>query len=213
MVGVTGRETSGSTKTTPQEFPQCPGEDLHAHAATQFVEAVEARWAARGLLVVANGGKPAAAKAIVDVDLTQMPALPPDTRDYHRREEARIKVMAQNASNAQKRIQIELDAWTELYTDLKVSTELTAPVLSRELIETCDLSASGYPGSFDGPRAWRITKHHLQGRTRTEADKDYYRTAERLQRASALPDGCTASEFSRKALAFLVHMTEPPASL
>ena len=114
--------------------------------------------------------------------------------------------MAQNASNAQKRIQIELDAWTELYTDLKISTEVTAPVLSRELKMTCDLSASGYPGSFDGPRAWRITRHHLQGRTRTEADKDYYRTAERLQRSSVLPDGCTAAEFSRKALAFLIHI-------
>ena len=121
LAGVASRETSGSAKQSPQEFPQCPGEDLHAHAATQFVEAVEARWAARGLLVVADGGKPAAAKAIVDVDLAQIPALAPGSRDFHRREEARIKVMAQNASNAQKRIQIELDAWTELYTDLKVS--------------------------------------------------------------------------------------------
>ena len=54
------REDSGKTKSSTQEFPQCPGEDLHAHAATQFIEAVEARWAARGLLVVANGGTPAA---------------------------------------------------------------------------------------------------------------------------------------------------------
>ena len=114
LAGVAAREDSGSTKSKSQEFPQCPGEDVHAHAATQYVEAVEARWAARGLLVVANGGTPAAARAIVDIDLTMLPSLPVASRDHHRREEARIKVMAQNASNAQKRIQLELDAWTEL---------------------------------------------------------------------------------------------------
>ena len=118
FAGVASRESSGIAKQTPQEFPQCPGEDLHAHAATQFIEAVEVRWAARGLLAVANGGRPAAAKAISDIDLALLPALATGSRDYNRREEARIKVMAQNASNAQKRIQIELDAWTELYTDL-----------------------------------------------------------------------------------------------
>ena len=75
--------------------------------------------------------------------------------------------------------------WTELYTDLKVSTEVTAPVLSRELKNTCDLTASGHPGSFDGPRAWRIVVHHLQGRARTEADKDYYRTSPRHRLALA----------------------------
>ena len=42
-------------------FPQFPGENVHAHAATQYKEAAEARFAARNLLVVANGGTPAAA--------------------------------------------------------------------------------------------------------------------------------------------------------
>ena len=109
MAGVVATEASKSTKSTPLDFPQCPGEDVHAHAATQFLEAVEARWAARGLLVVANGGSPAAAKAIVDVDLALLPALPPTHRDFNRREEARIKVMASNSANAQKRAQMELD--------------------------------------------------------------------------------------------------------
>ena len=58
LAGVASQEASGKAKQSPQEFPQCPGEDVHAHAATQFLEAVEARWAARGLLVVANGGSP-----------------------------------------------------------------------------------------------------------------------------------------------------------
>ena len=83
FAGVANREASGISKPTPQEFPQCPGEDVHAHAATQYVEQAEARWAARGLLVVANGGRPAASKAIVDVDLSLLPALAPESRDYH----------------------------------------------------------------------------------------------------------------------------------
>ena len=75
------------------------------------------------------------------------------------------------------------------------------PVTSREMKELCDLSttrgiAGGY---FDGPRAWRIVIGKLKGGRRTEYDKDYYRTAERLQRASPLSDGCTGAEYSKKA--------------
>ena len=104
-------------------FPQFPGENVHAHAATQYKEAAKARFAARNLLVVANGGTPAAARAIVDVDLTELPELPVDNRDYSRRLETRIKIKATNAANAQKRLQITLEAWTEIYTLLNVSTE------------------------------------------------------------------------------------------
>ncbi len=76
---------------------------------------------------------------------------------------------------------------------LKESTEETAPVLSRELKEQCDLSitrnlAGGY---FDGPRAWRIVLHRLKHGQRTETDKDFYRNAERLQRSSPLWMKCS----------------------
>ena len=206
QAGFAASEASGMSKTTPQDFPQCPGDDVHAHAATVYIEGVEARWAARGLLVVANGGTPAAAKAIVDIDLSELPELPAGHRDYNRRIETRIKIKTQNHSNAEKRKQVVLDAWTALYTDLKISTEANAPVLSRELKDTCDLTSVGYDGSFDGPRAWRITKHYLAGASRTETDKDFYRTAERIQRSSILPDGCTAADYSKKALAFLIHI-------
>ena len=49
-------------------------EDVHAHAATQYKEAMDARLAGRGLLAVANGGYPNAVRAIVDIDLTRLPA-------------------------------------------------------------------------------------------------------------------------------------------
>ena len=87
---------------------------------------MDARLAGRGLLVVANGGQPNAAKSIVDIDLTRLPPLPETHRDYSRRQEARIKIEATNAANAQKRIQLMLEAWTEIYTIYKVSTPAAA---------------------------------------------------------------------------------------
>lgn len=80
-------------------------------------------------------------------------------------------------------------------------------MLSRELLEVCDLSAGGgTEGYFDGPRAWRIILHRLAGEERTKTDKDYYRTAEYLQRSRPLSDGCTAEEYSKRALSYLVHI-------
>ena len=157
---------------------------------------------------MANGGKPAAARAIVDVDLTELPELPVSNKDYSRTGlETRIKIKAANAANAQKRLQITLEAWTEIYTLLKTSTEITAPMLSRDLKLNCDLSlVSEHDGSFDGPRAWRLTLNYLEQGQKNEGEKDFYRTAERIQRASHLPDGCQATEYSKKALAFLVHI-------
>ena len=94
--------SSKSTLSNKDDIPQYPGEDVHAHAATQYREAVEARLATRGLLVVANGGMPATATAIVDVDLSRLPMLPVTDRDYSRRLETRIKIEAANSANALK---------------------------------------------------------------------------------------------------------------
>ena len=101
-----------------------------------------------------------------------------------------------------------MEAWTNVYACLKKATETTAPVLSRALVRDCDLSqtaglAGGY---FDGPLAWRMVLHELFPKERTEADKQFYRAAERIQLASPLTDGCSAAEYSRRALAFLVHI-------
>ena len=206
--GFPDKSKNHQNSTSEFELPQFPGEDFLAHAAAQWKEQAEARLAKRHLLTVAHGQEPASAKCIIDVDLTALPMLPVGHREYHRRMETRIKTETQNTANAEKRYTITMEAWTELYTALKTCTEVTAPVLSRSLMELCDLfKTRNLPGGyFDGPRAWRIVVNHLEGDKRTEMDKNFYRTAERLQRASHLPDGCTAAEYAKKALAFLVHI-------
>ena len=61
-------------------------------------------------------------------------------------------------------------------------------------------------GFFDGPRAYRIVSEKLLKSHRTNADKEFYRTAERIQRDSRLSDGALAADYAQKALAFLVHI-------
>ena len=189
-------------------FPQFPGEDFLAHAGTQYKEQAEARLASRSLLAVAQGDYPPSVKSIVDVDLDSLPELPVGHRDYTRRQETRIKIQTQNAANAEKRYDLLMTAWTEVYTLLKESTETTAPVLSRQLRMSCDLLANRNitGGYFDGPQAWRIVLHKLDNAHRSETDKDFYRSAERLQRASPLADGSPATDYSKRALAFLIHI-------
>ena len=207
---VNSPEKLKNTVSGAADFPQFPGEDFLAHEGAQWKEMADARLATRKLLAVANSQLPPAAKAIINIDLSDLPELPVADRDQHRRHEARIKALTQNKANEERRMQIVLESWTELYTLLKTCTESSAPVLSRELMQLCDLAITRkIPGGyFDGPRAWRIILHKLKGcgRERSEADKDYYRSAERLQRASPLANGCSASEFSKRALAFLIHI-------
>ena len=92
---------------------------------------------------------------------------------------------------------------------LKTSTERTAPVLSRELKDSCNLAVTAgvAGGYFDGPLAYKIVcKRTARDGKRTESDKDFYRLAERLQREKHLPDGCMATEYHKKALAFVTHI-------
>jgi hypothetical protein len=58
-------------------------------------------------------------------------------------------------------------------------------------------------GFFDGPRAHRMVMRRLEG-LRSKMDKD--RKADYLQRTSHLVDGCSAAEYTNKALAYLVHI-------
>ena len=202
-----------AAKTTRQyhvELTEFPGEDFLAHAAALWKEQTAARLAEAGLLNTANGKEPAECKMITDIDLGAIPELPKDHRDYNRRQEARSRAQTQNAANLEARFSIEMQARTAVYAALKKCTEKSAPVLSRTLFDRCDLTKQygldmGVDGYYDGPLAYKIVLAHLNG-DRTEEDKDYYRTAERLQRASALPDGALASEYVKKAMAFIIHI-------
>ena len=50
--------TKSEDATGDMEFPQFPGEDFLAHAATLYLEQADARLAGRGLLAVAQGHAP-----------------------------------------------------------------------------------------------------------------------------------------------------------
>lgn len=100
-----------------------------------------------------------------------------------------------------------MKAWTQIYSAIKECTAKTAPMLSREILDVCNLSPRGATdGHFDGPRAWRIVVHRLAGEAQTKSDKEYYRTAERLQREKHLSDNCSAEDYNRKALFYLVSI-------
>ena len=62
-------------------FPQFPGEDFLAHAASQYVEQRDARLTALKLMSVADGGDPPSVKNIIDIDLGTFPHLPVGHRD------------------------------------------------------------------------------------------------------------------------------------
>jgi hypothetical protein len=199
-------DDTDTRRNSAQRLPEFPGENFLAHQGSQWLESAEAIMAAAQLIAVAKGFPPQSTACIVDVDLDDLPALPASHRDYERRLEARTKVQAQNKANHEKRWTLEMNARTIIYTMCKQCTEKTAPILSRELKELCDLSHQLHGGFFDGPRAWSTLVHKIKGGSRTETDKDFYRGAERLQRASPLADGATAEEYSKRALAWFVHI-------
>ena len=185
-----------------------PGESFLAHNAKTWQEQARARLAAKHLLGVAEGLPPPANESIVDVDLTALPALPPDHHGYERRLEIRTSILAKNKANAKKRLRVTLDAWTALYVAVKTCTERTAPVLSKDIEDACDLSKRDPTllGYYDGPLAWRMALNKMSDEQRSKDNGDFYRSAERIQRAASLPDGCKGDEYSKKALAFLVHI-------
>ena len=88
------------------------------------------------------------------------------------------------------------------------ATESSAPFLHSRIKRQCDMAKShGISGAHkDGPRAWNMVKLAMIGRERSEADKDFYRKAERFQRDHRLPDGCGPDEYSNKALAYLTKL-------
>ena len=147
------------------------------------MDQVVARLADLGLLAVAkDGADPDSVKELVDYDLSMVPSLPPTHPHYHRNLETRMRYQQHNDSNMQKRLALRYKAWTKVYTLFKVSTEVTAPVFSRRLLESCsfELLHGMTDGYFDGPRAYRMVELKINGASRSNTDKNFYRTAERL---------------------------------
>jgi len=210
LLAVPNSMTSSDPYGPPQkrsadaELPKFPGERPQQHAGTAWKEIASSRLGAQQLLAVAHGREPAQAAVIIDEPL--LPVLAPGHRDHERRVETNNRIGTQNKRNSIRRWYITMGAWTELYNALACCCEFTAPTLFRELLDQCDLEKShgpGLAGYFDGPLAWRIVLHWLEGGQRTKSDKDYYRTADKLQRENMLRDGCSENAYNKKALAWI----------
>ena len=138
-------------------MPVMAGEDLHLHDAVSYWENVQAVLAHFSLLKAAMGMVPDDAKKIVDVDLGELPVLPPDHPQYYRNLETRLRIKTQNKSNRIQRYAIVMKQRTAVYTMLYKSVEPKTPIFARELREACDYSCDGIEGGyFDGITAYRM---------------------------------------------------------
>ena len=117
--GPTAGSDASTTGRIHRALPDLPGEDSFTHQGRIWIEAAEATLAGAGLLRVAKGHPPASAEQIIDID--DLPELPAGHRDFERRKEYRMKAKTHNAANEQKRIEIILSSWTELYTCMPCS--------------------------------------------------------------------------------------------
>ena len=62
-------------------------------------------------------------------------------------------------------------------------------------------------GFFDGPQAYGILLEDLPGEeNRTKQDKQFYMDAELMQRSHPLQNGCQATEYTKRAMPFLIHI-------
>ena len=91
---------------SPAAMPLLAGEDLHLHDAVAYWESTQAALAHAGLLKAAMGMEPDDALKIVDINLNDLPELPPTDHGYDRRLEARLRIKRENKSNRRQRYAI-----------------------------------------------------------------------------------------------------------
>ena len=189
------------------ELPEFPGESPRLHEAVQWWEVAQTRIASAGLSLVVTGGLPASAARIADTPLDTLPDLPANHPHFERRRELRVRLQIQNAANAKLRDALVLDGRTAVFIAIHKCAETSAPMFARELRERCDYSRYGFDGGhFDGTLAHRMSYAKLFESERTKADRDFYRTAEYLQRSSRLSDGCRSEDFMKKTFAFIYRI-------
>ena len=205
---VRGRHDPGAGGPDANSFPQYPQEEPLSHIATQYREDRDRELTLLGLHEVALGNEPAAVRKLVYHDLDKYPPLPATHRNCEARNDLRNKLERENEIIAEERYQTIMAARTRVYAIMTKSMARTAPNLARELKTLCDLSQYGVDGGFfDGVTAYRISDERLDPMDqRTDADKQYYRVAERLQTEKPLADGCAAVEYESKASSFIVHI-------
>ncbi len=110
------------------ELPDLPNEtNFLSHQATQWVETSEAILLAKGLLDVANGGIPLAAKNIIDTPVSVVP--PRDGHMSRKDDQERLNIQANNERNRLKREDLTLTAWTSVYVAVLFAAEKNCPIL------------------------------------------------------------------------------------
>jgi hypothetical protein len=177
--------TIKNTNTNELTFPTFPGENPLKHAITAFKESAETQLARALLLGVATNNDMSYEAQLI-IDSPDLPDLDPSDRDYARRQEYHQNVLTMNFQNAMKRRQILFKAWAELYAACKECTATSAPLLSREIANACDMSKPTYspdrsfipfpPGTYDEPMASRMLLERLSDGAgeRATHDKAYY---------------------------------------
>mmetsp|Transcript_10856 Transcript_10856/g.24987 ORF Transcript_10856/g.24987 Transcript_10856/m.24987 type:complete len:375 (-) Transcript_10856:417-1541(-) len=191
------------------ELSDFPGEEPLTHEGNSWKMDTITRLSPHELVAVAETGILPALSEIIDIDIDTFPELPADHPQHERRRLERIKILTSNMGNEERRRRVTLRAWTTLFESLRSSCVKKAPLLANELYELCALSSRGIPGGyFDGPRAWAILMGRVDGGAveRQESDKAFYSTAPELQKSNPLPDGCTSTDYTKKAFAYVQYI-------
>ena len=201
---VLEKKSDGTTVPSPPII--VPAHKPLSHTAQEISDRIDAELSRKNLLIAAHGGMSPRAAAIKDYPLSMLPPLDPSSPGYAKDLAARLEYDRRNQENEAKRTAIVLQEFTEVYGFL-LAISVEAVELRRELQTTCK-DYAGHADCFDGPRAFKMVKHHLLHgtATRSKADKDFYQKAYDLQVASTLPNGCSKKAFTAKAYAWIVHI-------
>ena len=208
--GAENKDINSSTLSTKEKlvFPTFPQENqILSHQAFKWHERAIRELTAAGLFKVATLA--AMPDSIEEVRDRPVPGvLPAAHREYARREEKIMDIVEYNRGQQRKRLRLWLESWTSLHTALLDCTEETAPALHLMLKENCNMTHIDptYFDRKDGPRAWVMIEDFLASAANSKFDKRFYRAAEALQRERRLPDGCSAADYLKKALAFKLYI-------
>ena len=141
------------------ELPQLPQEsNILSHQATQWIEASEAILRVRGMLEVAQGGLPHAAKKIIDTPVSTVP--PVGGQLSYRDDQQRLNIITQNERNRVAREDLMLTSWTSLHGALLFSAKTTCPLLYEE--QPCRARACGHAPAGGWHGLWQL-RHSRRG--------------------------------------------------
>jgi len=142
---------------------------------------------------------------IKDFPMASLPPLSTSSPKFDQLYERRLELLRRNEENAAKRLQLTVRERTMIYGKVLAWCD-DAIELRRRMMTLCKnhLTADG----FDGPRAYKMLMEHLDGNVedRSKHDSKMYTLAFEMQQKSELPNGCSATQFTEKAYAWIVHI-------